>query len=240
MLETEGLATTLISLVRPHTEIVKPPRALWVPFPLGHPLGSPGEAEFQKQVLRAALVLLEGESGPVLEDFSVDMPGLEGDLNWQPPFINETGGAGQDLVDLFEAEMAILLPQYQTVKAQTGRTTLGLSGLDVPEIAHFFAEFLRGRSPDNPIPERPYTDGIRAAVEDLKAAYIEVAAARPGRPSGRQLADWLWGDTRAGQVLLELAATWSNSKDRWLMITGRVFIVPGAQSYRLSQQRIDD
>ncbi len=240
MLESEGLATTLISLVRPHTEIIKPPRALWVPFPLGHPMGAPHNAEFQKQVLHAALDLLEAESGPVLEDFPVDMPGLEADPNWQPPVIKDMDDASTDLVDLFEAEMALLLPQYDIVKAQTGRTTLGLSGLNVPEITHFFAEFLRGGSPDNSIPERPYTDGIRAAAEDLKAAYTEVAAAQPGQPSGSQLADWFWGETRAGQALLELAASWSKSKDRWLMITGRAFIVPGAQSYRLDQQRIDD
>ena len=37
--EEEGLATTLIALVRGQAEAVAPPRALWVSFPLGRPFG---------------------------------------------------------------------------------------------------------------------------------------------------------------------------------------------------------
>ena len=51
-IEEEGLATTQISLVRLHTEKIKPPRALWVPYELGRPLGQPNDPEFQKRVLR--------------------------------------------------------------------------------------------------------------------------------------------------------------------------------------------
>ena len=54
-LEDEGLATTQISLIRPQTENTKPPRALWVPFELGRPMGAPNDAAFQLRVLRAAL-----------------------------------------------------------------------------------------------------------------------------------------------------------------------------------------
>ena len=65
-LEDEGLATTHISLVRPQTENTRPPRALWVPFELGRPMGAPNEPEFQTRVLRAALALLERVDGPVV------------------------------------------------------------------------------------------------------------------------------------------------------------------------------
>ena len=67
-LEAEGLATTQISLIREHTASIRPPRALWVPFMLGRPLGDPGEAEGQRSVLNAVLSLLERAEGPVLED----------------------------------------------------------------------------------------------------------------------------------------------------------------------------
>ncbi len=40
-LERQGIPTTGISLVREHTEVVRPPRALWVTFELGRPLGRP-------------------------------------------------------------------------------------------------------------------------------------------------------------------------------------------------------
>ena len=36
--------TTGISLVRENTASMQPPRALWVPFPLGRPLGVPDDA----------------------------------------------------------------------------------------------------------------------------------------------------------------------------------------------------
>ena len=44
-LEAAGLSTTSISLVREHTEKVKPPRALWVPFPFGLAFGLCGREE---------------------------------------------------------------------------------------------------------------------------------------------------------------------------------------------------
>jgi hypothetical protein len=68
--------TTQISLVREHTAKITPPRALWVPFELGRPLGVPGDAAFQTRVLRAALQLLEAASGPVLVDFPDDAPAV--------------------------------------------------------------------------------------------------------------------------------------------------------------------
>ena len=45
--ESEGIASTQISLVRVHTENIKPPRALWVPFELGRPFGVPNDSDFQ-------------------------------------------------------------------------------------------------------------------------------------------------------------------------------------------------
>lgn len=68
-LEDEGIPTTQISLIREHTAAMRPPRALWVPFDLGRPLGVPGDAALQRRVILAALGLLEAERGPVLRDF---------------------------------------------------------------------------------------------------------------------------------------------------------------------------
>ena len=71
-LETAGIATTSISMVREHTEKVKPPRALFVPFPFGYALGRPDDPALQHRVLRAALDLLAEPAGPVLRDFPDD------------------------------------------------------------------------------------------------------------------------------------------------------------------------
>jgi len=44
--EDEGISTVVIALVREHAEAIRAPRALWVPFELGRPLGAPNEAAF--------------------------------------------------------------------------------------------------------------------------------------------------------------------------------------------------
>src|SRR5947209_10902152 len=71
--EEQGLVTTSISLVREHTEKVKPPRALFVPFPFGHPLGEANDPELQTRVMRAAFALLDESSGPALVDYPEDV-----------------------------------------------------------------------------------------------------------------------------------------------------------------------
>ena len=68
-LESEGLATTGVSLVREHAEASRPPRTLCVPFDFGHPFGAPGAVALQTNVLRQALDLFERPEGPVLEDW---------------------------------------------------------------------------------------------------------------------------------------------------------------------------
>ena len=88
MLEERGLATTVIASVLPQVEKTRPPRAMFVPFMLGRPLGEPNDPAFQRRVLLQALGLLERSDGPViLEQFPDDNPGwfdrslvgLEGD-----------------------------------------------------------------------------------------------------------------------------------------------------------------
>lgn len=69
-LEREGITTVSISLLREVAAQLKPPRALWVPFPMGYPLGEPRNADLQHQVIAAALRLLERNDVPVLESFT--------------------------------------------------------------------------------------------------------------------------------------------------------------------------
>ncbi|MFQ5743654.1 MAG: hypothetical protein ACE5HV_08715 [Acidobacteriota bacterium] len=70
-LERQRIATVAIQLLRRVAERVRPPRALFVPFPHGHPLDTPGAPERQRAVLEAALRLLEESSlrPPVLVDY---------------------------------------------------------------------------------------------------------------------------------------------------------------------------
>jgi hypothetical protein len=54
-IEAEGISTISISLNRRITESVKPPRALLVAFPLGHPMGNPFDKGLQRQILMEGL-----------------------------------------------------------------------------------------------------------------------------------------------------------------------------------------
>jgi hypothetical protein len=69
-LEKRGIATTSVTLLREVTERVRTPRALFVPFPLGYPLGRPDDPELQTRILRAAFGLLSQPGPPpLLVDF---------------------------------------------------------------------------------------------------------------------------------------------------------------------------
>lgn len=71
-IEAQGVTTVSISLFRPFAEKVKPPRALWVPFPFGRPLGAPNNKSIQRKVLFAMFDLLWRKDGPVLEDLVLE------------------------------------------------------------------------------------------------------------------------------------------------------------------------
>ena len=70
-LERRGIPTVVIQLLKLVTLKVRPPRALFVPFPHGYPLEAPHDAEAQHAVLEAALRLfeLDTEAGPLLVDY---------------------------------------------------------------------------------------------------------------------------------------------------------------------------
>jgi hypothetical protein len=50
--ERHGIPTVGIQYFREVAEKLRPPRALWVPFPLGYALGGPNDAPLQLSVLR--------------------------------------------------------------------------------------------------------------------------------------------------------------------------------------------
>jgi hypothetical protein len=70
-LERQGIATVALQLLREVALRVRPPRALFVPFPHGYPLDAPGVPERQHRVLEAALCVLEDPSlhPPALVDY---------------------------------------------------------------------------------------------------------------------------------------------------------------------------
>ena len=69
--ERQGITTVAIQLLKLVAVAVAPPRALWVPYPHGFPLGRPHDAPGQRAVLRAALGMATMPGpGPLLIDFA--------------------------------------------------------------------------------------------------------------------------------------------------------------------------
>ena len=75
MIETAGIPTVSISLLREITERVAPPRVLYVDRPLGFPLGRANDEPLQRRILMSALEMLSVEiSGPFLRVFADESP----------------------------------------------------------------------------------------------------------------------------------------------------------------------
>jgi D-proline reductase (dithiol) PrdB len=70
VIEKAGIPTVSITLLPEVTRRVRPPRALAVDRPLGYPLGEPGNAVLQKDIIKAALRLLaEPISDPLIVEY---------------------------------------------------------------------------------------------------------------------------------------------------------------------------
>ena len=216
-LETAGVATTSISMVREHTEKVKPPRALFVPFPYGHALGRPGDVVLQHRVLGAALALLAEPAGPVLRDFPDDAePGDEPAAPTQASAVSPAAGIPDDV-----ALEAMQMRRYheQWVERNGGRTALGLSGIPATRfrgVVRFLEAFAAGEEGAD-MPERPaelsLPGFVRHCADDLKTLYAEGRMAMKAGSGGDEILRWFWGETAAGQLLRRVRARLDASDD---------------------------
>lgn len=227
------MPTTGISLIRLHTEKTTPPRALWVPFELGRPLGVPHNVGFQSKVLQSALSLLERTDVPIIEDFPEDAPesGTE-PITLACP-VSFTGnkddlGDTEKFTEDLKAEMAGMQNWYDLAVEKRGRTTVGISGLDLDFIPIFVGEFLRGRIPENPRSDIDQIQTLKLAIDDLKAFYNEAVTAQPGQESvgSRQLNQWFWKETTAGRAIFALRDICRKSDNKMLNLVGTALLIP--------------
>ena len=164
-------------MIREHTEKIKPPRALWVPFELGRPIGVPNDPDFQNRVITAALELLDAPSGPVLQDYLEDAPPVEGPaalvcpVSFALPDSDDSDSA--KLTAKLLEEIALMRPWYDRSVHNRKRTTVGASGLALESMGSFVAEFLDGGIPEVPYPLSDQTL-LHEAVEALRASHPRV------------------------------------------------------------------
>ena len=224
--------------MRFQTERMRPPRALWVPFELGRPFGTPNDPEFQTKVLKALLGTLESESGPVLADFDEDAPPSPADTGddqaaWACPIElpappPQTKGDDVALEQALLREIGQLRPWYELSVEQRGRTTVGVSPLDIEGNARYIAAFLGDEWPDSPSEDMSATVALKHAFEDMRAWYFEAVAAQPGRATGTstQVIDWFWHETTAGVVLKKLDEVCRESDDEVMQAFGGFLLLP--------------
>lgn len=218
-LEDEGVPTVHVSLVREHTEAIRPPRALWVPFMLGRPLGVPGDAAFQRRVTLAALKLLERPAGPVLEDFPEDAPAVPAADEASEPLacpVSFAGAAPRTVAEAAMEEMDQLQVWRDIAVKQRGRTAVGLLAAPMAEVIRYVGGYAQGGAPPAPVAGLRADDALRLACEDIKAFYMEAAAGQPGSRTAAEVRDWFWLQTAGGKLILALHGALRDSDDRRL------------------------
>lgn len=195
VLEANGLATIALGSVKGQLESTAPPRGLFCDFPLGRPLGKPGDAEFQHRVLAHAFSMLERDA-PGIEAFDEVISDESQVLSCPMPPRAES----DDHPAVVEARA--LRPAYDRTIARYG-TGIGAFRLmgpdDVPAAIATFAAVADGASwKEAGIP------GIPARVVQDIRGYYEAAAISLAEhtPSAFEATRWFQHETKAGQAIL--------------------------------------
>jgi len=220
-LEAAGIATVALVSNRPQAEAGRPPRALYCEFPLGRPLGRPGDAAWQRRVLDAAFALLSRSDGPVLADFGeaihdeVDTP-LACPL---PPRRDPTEHPAID-------EARGLRPAWERARARHGGTQVGrvVDAEGLPEAMRALVAVAEGA----PWHEVEVAGGdFPTLLMDLRTYYEEAALGLSEHvPAARQAESWLYRETRAGDLV---RAFYERVRQAEPAFPGLYYVIPASQ-----------
>ncbi len=198
--EAAGISTVVFASMLEVAEKMSPPRVLYCEFPLGRPLGKPGDAAFQREVVQRGLALLDAtepvlETHPeVIESDETPMacaipPRFDPDL---PPAVDEAQG---------------LRAAYERAVAKRGATDVGRA-IDVDTVPAALAalhQWANGESfkevalpGKNPV----------AVVHDIRAYYEEAGLELVDGPTpgGRAAEAWFYEATEAGKTVMAARA----------------------------------
>jgi len=195
--EARGLATIVLASVKSVVERMHPPRALYCEFPLGRPLGRPGEPEFQHDVLARAFELLKADSGPVLVDHPVVIEETTEALTCSmPPRFDPSLPACVD-------EANGIRKAYDREVAARGVTSVGrvIDADGVPDALARFQQIADGA--DWKSVDLPGGNTI-ALVHDIRTYYEEAALQLVDGPTpgGRAAEAWFYEETEAGRTVM--------------------------------------
>jgi len=194
--EAEGLATVALGSMQKQLYNTAPPRGLWCDFPLGRPLGVPGDPAFQHRVLAAAFALLESDE-PIVTTFDESIPdeGVEAVSCPLPPRSDPDAHPAVD-------EARGLRGAYDRAVEQFGNR-FGAGRVvevdDIPAAIEAFARVAEGTPwKEAGIPGIPAraTHDIRGYYETAALAMVDHA---PAAWAGTR---WFFDDTEAGKTIL--------------------------------------
>ncbi len=216
ILEDAGLVTTTIALLREHVEAVKPPRALYVPYPFGATLGKPLDREHQHRVLAAALALLDRDR-LTLADFD------------DPEYVEQRGAPAQysEVTQLGAVRRSDTDPATETTRVrqyynqwveQRGRTTVGVTGISPSRfraIIRFLEDYANGKDADmrERPPDVPLGEWIRLCSLDLRAMFSEAKMAMQPGVTSDEIHRWFWGETSVAGLLVRVRDRMAASDD---------------------------
>ena len=175
-----------------------PPRALYCEFPLGRPLGTPGDVGLQHDVLRAAFATLGEADGPVLVDYPVVI-----ELDDATPLACAIPPRFDASLHPAVDEATALRAAYERTRAARGGSTSVGRTTDadgIPALVATLVKIADGEPWDQAgLPGDPVS-----AAHDLRSYYEEVSIAlldgAPPAPGGAEA--WFYQSTEAGKTLL--------------------------------------
>ena len=189
-------------------------------FDLGRPLGLPDDPPFQRRVVKAALDLLAQTDGPLIADYPEHVPEVTDFSGWACPI-----NLAPSQVDSLVAEVDRLATWYDRSVTTLGRTTVGVSGLDMPA-----AGALVSRALDGDLPE---AQALKEAIDDLRAYYLEAASAFPDPGTSATRKKWFWDETKLAQAILALQPKLAASADPQHKILANLTLIPATERHRL-------
>ena len=195
--EAAGIATVVLASMLPVAEKVAPPRALHGEFPLGRPLGRPGDPEFQHDVLARAFALLERTEGPVLESHPVVIEETSDAVTCRLPAAYD-GGASAAVEEARGIRKA-----YDRIRERRGVTSVGrvVDADGVPGAIEALEQIVAGTHfKEVALPGK----NTIAVAHDIRTYYEEAAVELVDGPSadGRAIEAWFFEKTEAGKTVL--------------------------------------
>ena len=210
-----------LSLVPQQAKKIAPPRVLSVPFILGRPFGSPEDASFQHRVLDAALGLFTQTDSPIFSEFSEEAPEIsESPEEWVCP-VSFNKEKEESLLENVKNEIALLKPWFERRKTVFGKTSFGISDVDLEDLAPFIHAFFSEEQNSKSDSSR-----LKLATDDLNAFYLEAALQQPSASEISAFENWYWNETAAGELVKKVALHCQKSLDPRLQKTAKLLIVP--------------